>query len=252
MTVAIILARIARIDGVRTVTLRGDVDTHVANVNEILADTRSRFLPHLADRYPDVSVSLEGEAASQEETGRSMMRAFLLGLLGIFLLLSFQFRSYIEPIIVMLAIPLASIGVVWGHVALGLDLSMPSALGAAALAGIVVNDSILLVTFVKRNAAAGENVVEAARHASRQRFRAVLLTSLTTIAGLLPLLFEHSLQAQVLVPLVASLAFGLMASTVLVLIIVPASYALIHDLGLTTVARAARRGRRAAAATRAG
>jgi hydrophobic/amphiphilic exporter-1 (mainly G- bacteria), HAE1 family len=115
---------------------------------------------------------------------------------------------------------------------------MPSALGAAALAGIVVNDSILLVMFVKRNVAAGESPLDAACHASRQRFRAVLLTSLTTIAGMLPLLFERSLQAQVLIPLVASLVFGLLASTILVLIMVPAAYAILTDLRLTTVAPA--------------
>ena len=227
------VARIARADGLRTVTLRGDVDTDVANVNEILADTKARFLPHLLERHPGVTVTLKGQAEAQKETGDSMMRGFLIGVLGIFILLSFQFRSYVEPIIVMLAIPLSLIGVVAGHVALGIDLSMPSALGAAALAGVVVNDSILLVMFVKSNVRAGRAVTDAARLASRQRFRAVLLTSLTTIAGLLPMLFERSLQAQVLIPLVTSLVFGLLASTVLVLIMVPAAYSILNDLGLT-------------------
>jgi multidrug efflux pump subunit AcrB len=137
----------------------------------------------------------------------------------------------------MLAIPMAAIGVVWGHLAMGLELSMPSMLGFASLAGIVVNDSILLVTFVKLHAKDSRDVTEAARRASRDRFRPVLLTSLTTIAGLLPLLFEVSLQAQVLKPLVTALASGLLASTFLVLIVVPAFYAVLHDFGLTTVAR---------------
>ena len=240
------VARIARIDGRRTVTVRGDVDGRLTNLNEVLADTRDRFLPELSRRYADVSITLEGESASQEETRASLGRGFLIGLIGIFVLLSFQFQSYVEPIIVMVAIPFAVIGVVWGHLLMGLELSMPSALGFASLAGIVVNDSILLVAFVKRNAGLGEDIVDAARQASRDRFRPVLLTSLTTIAGLLPLLFEKSLQAQVLIPLVTSLAFGLMASTVLVLILVPALYAILHDFGLTTVARA---GRPAEAAT---
>ncbi len=230
-------ARIQRINGQRTVTLRGDVDSLVANVNEIIADTTTAFLPELQTRFPTVSVALEGQAAEQEETGGSMQRGFLLGLLGIFLLLSFQFRSYVEPIIVMLAIPMALIGVIWGHLIMGLDLSMPSMMGMASLSGIVVNDSILLVTFVKRNAAGGLALVDAARQASRDRFRPVLLTSVTTIAGLLPLLFERSLQAQVLVPLVTSIAFGLMASTVLILIVVPSAYAVLHDFGLSTVSR---------------
>jgi multidrug efflux pump subunit AcrB len=144
----------------------------------------------------------------------------------------------------MVAIPLALIGVIWGHIAMGLDLTMPSMLGAISLAGVVVNDSILLVAFVKLGMAAGAtgDVVVAACQAARDRFRPALLTSLTTIAGLLPLLFEESLQAQVLVPLVTSLAFGLMASTVLVLVVVPTLYAILHDFGLTTVARDERAG----------
>ncbi len=232
-------ARIARIDGRRTVTIRGAVDAEKTNVNEVLADTRARFLPGLAESFPEVSVSLEGETAEQAKTQGSLLRGFLIGLLGIFLLLSFQFRDYTEPLIVMLAIPLALIGVIWGHLAMGLEVSMPSMIGFASLAGIVVNDSILLVTFIKIRVDEGHDVVEAAKLASRGRFRPVLLTSLTTIAGLLPLLFETSLQAQVLVPLVTSLAFGLLASTVLVLILLPALYAILHDFGLSSIARGA-------------
>ena len=166
-----------------------------------------------------------------------MRRAFLIGLLAMFILLSFLFASYTEPIIVLLAIPMAAIGAILGHLALGLDLSMPSILGLSALAGIVVNDSILLVNFVKLRAAEMGDIVAAAKQASRDRFRAVLLTSLTTIAGVTPMLFETSLQAQVLIPLVTSIAFGLMASTVLVLVVVPCAYAVLHDLGLATTAR---------------
>ena len=230
-------SRIARIDGRRTVTLRGDLDAERANLNEILGDTRARFLDDFQARYPGVTLALEGEAAEQAETRASLGRGFLIGLLGVFLLLSFQFRSYVEPVIVMLAIPLALIGAIGGHFLMGLEMSMPSMLGFASLSGIVVNDSILLVLFVKMHAGAGMDIVAAARQASRDRFRPVLLTSLTTIAGLLPLLFERSLQAQVLIPLVVSLAFGLMVSTLLVLLVLPSLYAILHDFGLTTVAR---------------
>ena len=202
----------------------------MANVNEILGDTIARFLPELTSRFPGVEVGLEGEIAEQGKTQASMLRGFLLGLIGVFLLLSFQFRDYVEPVIVMLAIPFALIGVIWGHILLGFDLSMPSMLGFASLAGIVVNDSILLVIFIKLRAKEGLGIVDAARRASRDRFRAVLLTSLTTVAGLVPLLFEQSQQAQVLKPLIVSLAFGLMASTLLVLIVVPTLYAILADL----------------------
>ena len=231
------VARIARIDGLRTVTIRGELDARLGNLSEILADTEARFMPDLRARYPDVTVALEGEAAEQAETGASLGQGFVLGLIGMFVLLSVQFRSYIEPLIVMVTIPLALIGVVWGHLIMGQQLVMPSLLGFGSLAGIVVNNSILLVTFVKKNVAEGMNVVLAAQTASRERFRPVLLTSLTTIAGLMPLLFERSLQAQVLIPLVTSLAFGLAVSTALLLLMLPALYAILDDFRLTSLAQ---------------
>jgi multidrug efflux pump subunit AcrB len=120
--------------------------------------------------------------------------------------------------------------VVWGHLLMGFDLTMPSMVGFASLAGIVVNDSILLVEFIKLREREGQAPTEAACQASRDRFRAVLLTSLTTIAGLLPLLAERSMQAQFLIPLTASIVFGLMASTVLVLVVVPCLYGMVSDL----------------------
>ena len=226
-------ARIARVDDRRTVTIRGDVDTAVANVGEIIEDTARRLLPVLAERYPEISVSLEGQAKETETTGGSLRRNFLVGLLGVFLLLSFQFRSYIEPVVVMTAIPMSLIGVVWGHLAMGLDLSMPSMVGMASLAGVVVNNSILLMTFIRIRRRQGDSVADAACHAARRRFRAMLLTTLTTVAGLLPLLTEQSLQAQVLIPLVTSLTFGLTSATVLVLFVVPAFYTILDDFGLT-------------------
>ena len=232
-------ARIARIDGQRTVTIRGDIDRRLGNLSAILQDTEAQYLPDLSSRYPGVEVELEGEAANQAETQDSLITGFMLGVLGIFLLLSFQFRSYVEPVIVMVAIPLGLIGVIWGHLVMGIDLTLPSIMGLASLSGIVVNDSILLVMFVKRNAAAGLDVVAAARQASRERFRPILITTATTIAGMLPLLFERSLQAQVLIPLVTSLVFGILAATVLILVVLPALYAILSDFGLTTVAKEA-------------
>ncbi len=230
-------ARIQRIDGVRTVTVEGDADPRITNVAEVIRDTQERFLPEVRSRYPDVRIDIEGQSEESKKTGGSLARAFLTGLVGIFILLSFLFRSYIEPLVVMLAIPLAFIGVVWGHVVMGLDLSMPSMIGFASLAGVVVNDSILLVEFLKLRVREGLSVPEAAKRASRERFRAVLLTSLTTIAGLLPLLSERSLQAQVLIPLITSLVFGLLATTLLVLLVVPATFAILDDFGLSAASR---------------
>ncbi len=230
------LAQINRVDGRRVVTLTGEVDRTLVNGNQLLDRALVEIVPELERDYPGIVVNLEGERAEQRETGNSMQRAFLIGLMAMFVLLSFLFASYAEPIIVLLAIPMAAIGAILGHLVMGLDLSMPSILGLSALAGIVVNDSILLVNFVKLRAAEMGDVVAAAKQASRDRFRAVLLTSLTTIAGITPILFETSLQAQVLIPLVTSIAFGLVASTVLVLVVVPCAFAVLHDLGLASTA----------------
>ncbi|MEM7237488.1 MAG: efflux RND transporter permease subunit [Pseudomonadota bacterium] len=229
-------ARINRVQKRRTVTIQGDVDTRLANANEVVNDTMQRFVPDLLEKYPSVSVGLEGQNAEAAKTQGSMVSGFLLGLVGVYLVLSFQFRSYIEPVVVMILIPFAFIGAVVGHIVMGVDFSMPSMLGFAALAGVVVNDSILLVNQIKQQHRPGTTVAEVAPNATRARFRAILLTSLTTVVGLLPLLTETSLQAQVLIPLVTSLSFGLMASTILVLFVVPSFYAILDDLGLTTLA----------------
>ena len=225
-------ARIASVDGLRTVTVQGDVDSRIINTGQLMARLNQELMPTFKQKYPGIRTSLEGESKESAETGGSLARGVLMGLVGIFILLSFQFCSYIEPVVVMVAIPFAFIGVIWGHILMGLDLSMPGMMGAVSLAGIVVNDSILLVEFIKRRIREGQSVAQAARHASRERFRAVLLTSLTTIAGLLPLLSEKSTQAQTLIPLATSIVFGLMASTVLVLIIIPSLYTILGDFGL--------------------
>lgn len=227
-------AKIYRVDGRRTVTIKGDVDTNIANAAAIVSEVRSNFIPKLLEKYSGVSFNIEGAAKRGAKTGESMRRALSIGIFGIFILLSFQFRSYLEPFVVISAIPLAAIGVVWGHWLMGLNLSMPSVMGFASLAGVVVNDSILLVEFLKMRLKEGYSPEEASKTASRQRFRAVVLTSLTTIVGLIPLLTERSLQAQVLIPLCASLVFGLLTSTVLVLLVVPSLYTILADMGLVS------------------
>jgi multidrug efflux pump subunit AcrB len=227
-------ARIAGVNGQRTVTITGDVDSQVANANEIIGLLKGKYLPEFQKKYPGISVAQEGQAKEGAKTGKSLGRGFLLGLVGVFVLLSFQFRSYIEPVVVMVAIPFGLIGVIWGHLLMGLNMSMPSMLGFASLAGVVVNDSILLVEFIKLRRKEGISISRAARQAGRDRFRAVMLTSLTTIAGLIPLLLEKSLQAQILIPLATSLVFGLMASTCLVIFVIPALYSILGDLGVAT------------------
>ncbi len=220
--------RINRVDGRRGVTITGDVDTDKANVAELMGTLKREFLPQFSEQYPDLSLTIKGESEESGDTGASLMRGMVLGLTAVFILLSFQFESYTEPLIVMSAVPLSLIGAIWGHLLMGYPFTMPSALGFVSLMGVVVNDSILLVTFIKNRRAEGESLIDAARGASRDRFRAVLLTSLTTVAGLLPLLLETSLQAQIMIPLAISLIFGMSAATVLVLVVVPTLFTIFY------------------------
>jgi multidrug efflux pump subunit AcrB len=241
-------SRINREDGVRTVTLQGTIDTRIANANDIVVDTIKRFVPDLLKRHPGVSISVEGQNAEAGKTQKSMIKGFIVGLIGVFLLLSFLFRSYVEPIVVMLIIPLSLAGSIFGHMLMGLDFSMPSMLGFVALAGVVVNNSILLVDFVKHEHGEHLTVAVAAARAARARFRAIFLTSTTTLAGLLPILLETSLQAQILIPLVTSLIFGLLAASLIVLFALPAIYAILDDMGLSTLAKERKKKEKAATA----
>lgn len=223
---------IERINGVRTVTVEGTINPKIANARELMAAMKKDFLPKLRQQHPGVTVVVGGAAKDTATTGASLQRNLLIGLAGVFLILAFQFRSFIQPLAVFASIPLALIGVVWGHMALGLQLSLPSLIGLATLAGIVVNNAILLVEFVKRHYTEGADLLDASTEAVRDRFRAIFLTSLTTIAGLTPLLFETSTQAQFLRPIVASLAFGLTAATFLALFVTPAVLMVLSDLRL--------------------
>jgi multidrug efflux pump subunit AcrB len=173
-----------------------------------------------------------GESKDTATTGASLIRNLAMGLIGVWLILAFQFRSFIQPVAVFLAIPLGVVGMMWGHLALGMQLSLPSFVGLATLAGVVVNNSILLVEFIKSHVERDGDLMEAGVLAVRDRFRPIFLTSLTTVVGLGPLLFEQSTQAQFLRPIVASLAFGLTGATFLALFVTPATYMILHDLRL--------------------
>ncbi|UGA55132.1 efflux RND transporter permease subunit [Vibrio sp. VB16] len=223
--------RIQRIDGLRTISVYGDVDNSKVSSASIISQFQTEQAPKLKIKYPGLRFDFEGQSKDSAKTASSMGKGFLLGLFGVFVILSYQFRSYLEPFVVMLAIPLAFIGVVWGHFLLGHALSMPSMMGFVSLAGIVVNDSILLVQYIRHHVDDGDSVHDSVVKASRERFRAVFLTSMTTAAGLLPLLTETSLQAQVIQPLVISIVFGIFASTLLVLFMIPAAYSILADWG---------------------
>ncbi|MEM6487754.1 MAG: efflux RND transporter permease subunit [Pseudomonadota bacterium] len=229
-------AVLRRVAGRPTVTVTGDVDTRFGNADRIVRDTVASFVPQLKAAHPGLAVTIKGEAEAADETLSSMFAGLAVGVLSVFVVLSIQLRSYTEPVVVMAIIPFALIGAVAGHLALGIDMSLPSMLGFASLAGIVVNDSILLVHVIKDKRAQGMPVSEAAPLAAEARCRAILLTSLTTVVGVAPLLFETSLQAQPLIPLVCSIAGGLTATTLLILLVVPAFYGVLDDLGLASPA----------------
>jgi len=231
-------ARLHRIDGLRTATVEGTIDPDIANARELVNLVKKRFWPKAREKFSGISLSIAGESKETATTGASLRTGLIVGFVGVFMILAYQMSSYIQPLAVLAAIPLSLIGVVWGHVALGLQISLPSLVGLATLFGVVVNDSILLVTFLRDRVEDGAPVVEAATEAIRDRFRAVVLTSVTTVAGLTPLLLETSTQAQFLIPLVASLAFGLSSATILSLFVTPAVYAILSDAGLIKTSRA--------------
>ncbi len=225
-------ARIGHVNHRRTVNIFGDVDAALANTSEIIAGLQRNFIPELQKSYPNIRFHFKGEVENGTETKISILSGFGLGAVGVFLLLSLQFRNYREPFIVLLNIPLALIGAIWGHLIMGLDFTLPSMIGFVSLAGVVVNDSILLVEFVKYRVREGMVFHDAARQAVRDRFRAIFLTSVTTVAGMTPLLFETSSQALILVPLVTSIVFGMLTSTVLIMLVLPATYSIMEDMGM--------------------
>ena len=209
------------------------MDGRIGNADAIVSALSETTLPLLTTDFPGISYEIGGQNANSAETVGSILRGFLIGLVGIYIVLSFQFHSYVEPVIVMFTIPLALIGVVIGHLIMGYNISMPSIMGAASLAGIVVNNAILLIQIIQRHVQEGIRTTEAAGRASRERFRPIVVSLSTTMMGMVPLLLETSTQAQTVKPLVISVVFGLFSATVLVLLVLPALYAILDDFGLS-------------------
>jgi multidrug efflux pump subunit AcrB len=221
---------IHRVNRKRVITVSSDLDESIANASKIVADLKADFLPKLIQRHPGIKYDLEGQEKRTQESLDSLKRGFALALMGIFFLLASQFRSYIQPIIIMVAIPFGLIGAIAGHIIMGLQLTIVSIFGIVALSGIVVNDSLILIDFINRSVRKGEEINTAVVESGKARFRPVLLTSVTTIAGLSPLLLERSFQAQLLIPMAVSISFGLLVATILTLLYVPALYLIIQDV----------------------
>ncbi len=223
-------ATIERTNRQRVVNVMADIDQARANAEEVNQDLRQSILPDLMNSYPGLTYSMEGQAKDQQDSLVSLRSGFLMALLMIFALLAVLFRSYMQPIIIMTAIPFGIVGAIWGHLLMGMDLTMISIFGLVALTGVVVNDSLIMIDFINRTYRAGTPLTEAVMGAGLRRFRPIMLTSVTTFAGLTPLLLEKSLQAKFLIPMATSLGFGVMFSTAITLILVPVSFTLLVDL----------------------
>mgnify|MGYP002624270188 CR=1 FL=1 len=227
-------AAINRTDRKRTISVTANVDENVGNANEIVASVQSSALPKILSKYPTVSYALEGQQREQQETMAGLFDGYLIALLLIYILLAIPFRSYSQPLIVMSAIPFGLVGAIWGHVIMGMELTILSMFGIVALAGVVVNDSLVMVDFINRKRAGGQPLAIAIREAGVARFRAILLTSLTTFLGLTPLLLERSVQAQFLIPMAISLGFGVIFATFITLVLVPVGYFILEDAKAAT------------------
>ncbi len=223
---------ITRSDRRRIIDVTGEVDASSGNANQMLADIRQNVLPRLLIEYPGLSYSFEGEQREQADTYGALGRGFLVALVAIYALLAIPLGSYVHPLVVMSAIPPGIAGAVWAHIMFGMDLSFLSMFGIIALTGVVVNDSLVLVEYINRRRARGEDILEAVLGAGTARLRPILLTSLTTFAGLTPLLLERSFQAQFLIPMAVSLGFGVMFATLVSLVLVPTGYLILEDLRL--------------------
>ena len=223
-------ASIQRKDRQKVVNVTADVDVKVANANEIIADLEANVLPEILGDHPKVRYSLEGEQREQAETMSGLGDSFLFALMMIYILLAIPFKSYTQPLIVMSAIPFGVVGAVWGHVIMGMDLTMLSMFGVVALTGVVVNDSLVMVDFINKNRESGMALSDAIREAGAQRFWPILLTSVTTFLGLSPILLEKSLQAQFLIPMAISLGFGVIFATFITLVLVPVLYFILTDI----------------------
>jgi len=221
---------IRRYDRERAVRLTAEVDKEKFEPEKILADVMEKELPEVLSQFPGVRSRLSGASQAAREAQSELAKGALLSLFMIFALIAVPLRSYSQPLIIMSVIPFGFIGAMLGHWILDIPVSMTSFFGVIALSGVVVNDSLILVDFVNKERKDGVPLQQAVMDGARARFRPILLTSLTTFLGLAPItLLEHSLQAQLVIPMAASLAFGILFATVITLVLIPALYLVLSD-----------------------
>ena len=226
-------ASIRRVDRNRAVNVTASVDAAVTSAGQVVSDLEARILPEVLASYPGVFYSFEGAQAEQVDAVAGLQLGFILALLMIFALLAVPLRSYVQPLIIMSAIPFGLVGAVWGHFIMGLDVTMMSMFGLVALSGVVVNDSLIMVDFINRKRRLHLDIATAVREAGVNRFRPILLTSLTTFVGLVPLMTSKSFNAAFMVPMAVSLAFGVLFATFITLMLVPTAYLILDDFQRT-------------------
>jgi multidrug efflux pump subunit AcrB len=222
---------IRRENGNRTINVWASVDAEQVEPFKVAKDIRDNFIPELLRKFPKVQSEVSGSIQEEMEGADNQKRDFIISLLIVFSLLAIPLKSYSQAVMIMIVIPFGIIGSVFGHFLLGMDLSALSVMGILAAAGVVVNDSLVMVDYVNNARKSGVKLKDAVIHAGTKRFRAIMLTSITTFIGLVPIIFfEVSAQAQIVIPMAISLAFGVLFATIVTLVLIPSLYLIIEDI----------------------
>jgi len=220
---------IIRENGIRVVTVSADADSSTVEPRRVISDITENYIPEMRDKFPQLKFDLEGSSSETVKLVQELTNASIAALFLIYILIAIPLKSYLQPIIIMSVIPFGLIGAVIGHIVLNEAISMFSLFGLVALAGVVVNDSIIMVDFINKARQEGMDIIQAVVNSGTQRFRAIILTSLTTAIGLMPIMTETSTQAQFVIPMAISIAFGIVFATVITLFLVPCLYVLQDD-----------------------
>ncbi len=223
-------AQINRHNRRRVIRVRAEIDDTLTTADKVMSALRPEFLEKVPSSFPGMTWAVAGTQKEKDEFKSFLFKAYLIALLGMYVLMATLFRSYLQPLMVMFAIPFGFVGALLGHFVLGMEVTLWSLVGMIAVSGVVVNDNLVLVDFMNRNKEKGIGLHDSIRRAGVDRFRPIILTSLTTFGGLVPLMLETSLQAQFLIPMAISIAFGVLFATLISLVLVPATYNILDDL----------------------
>ena len=224
------ISYIRREEGYRSVYVYGAIDEEQVEPNEVVASIDQKLLPQLFDEFPDVQTQLGGDIEEQQAQQDEQIMFFVAAMIMVYILLAVPLKSYGQPLIIMSVIPFSLTGAIWAHYLLGLDLSMMSTFGLIAAAGVVINDSLVMTDYINQKRLEGHSILQAVQEAGCARFRAITLTSITTFAGVMPILFEISLQAKFVIPMAAALGSAVLYATLVTLLLVPCLYLILQDL----------------------